>query len=127
MVLIPGLLGINVYVSVNRAEKIQRRLASSSSGGHSQFQSLVIQVSSSTVNEALSSLTDEDDSNLPDGFIRENDLEQVRKEPYPILDSFEWVTMDLNDETQVCSSSNHIEPPQHLFRLYHITNHDGLR
>lgn len=105
MVLIPRLLGINVYVSVNRAGKTQRKLASSSSGGHSQYQSLVIQVRSFTVNEALSLLIDEDYSNLPDGFIRENDVEKVRKEPYPILDSFEWVTMDLNDEAQVCSSS----------------------
>lgn len=28
-------------------------------------------------------------------------MEKVRKEPYPILDSFEWVTMDLEDEAQV--------------------------
>lgn len=112
MVLILGLLGINVYVSVNRAEKTQRKLASSSSGGHSQYQSLVIQVGLSTVNKVLSSSTDEDDSNLPDGFIRENDLEKVRKEPYPILDSFEWVTMDLNDEAQVYSSSHHNKPTQ---------------
>lgn len=41
---------------------------------------------------------------MPDGSLQENDLEKVRKEPYPILDSFEWVTMDLNDESQVLPS-----------------------
>ncbi|KAF8428180.1 acyl-CoA N-acyltransferase [Tirmania nivea] len=44
---------------------------------------------------------DEDDTDLPDGFIRENNLEKVRQEPYPILDSFEWVTMDLTDDAQM--------------------------
>lgn len=48
-----------------------------------------------------SGLLDEDDTNLPDGFIRENDPEKVRQEPYPMLDSFEWVTMDLTNDAQV--------------------------
>jgi len=49
----------------------------------------------------LTGMIDEDDTDLPDGFIRENDPEKVRQEPYPILDSFEWVTMDLTDDVQV--------------------------
>ncbi|KAF8448295.1 Myristoyl-CoA:protein N-myristoyltransferase, N-terminal domain-containing protein [Terfezia claveryi] len=44
---------------------------------------------------------DEDDADLPDGFIQDNDPGKIRQEPYPILDSFEWVTMDLTDDAQM--------------------------
>ncbi|KAI5809768.1 acyl-CoA N-acyltransferase [Peziza echinospora] len=43
----------------------------------------------------------EDDTELPDGYIQPGDLAKVRTEPYPMLDNFEWVTMDLNDPVQM--------------------------
>ena len=29
------------------------------------------------------------------------DLSKVPKEPYPLIDGFEWVTMDMNDKSEV--------------------------
>ena len=37
-----------------------------------------------------------------EGPIKLIDPEQVPKEPYPLIEGFEWVTMDLTKDAQVC-------------------------
>ncbi|KAF8456738.1 acyl-CoA N-acyltransferase [Kalaharituber pfeilii] len=64
----------------------------------------------------------EEEEDLPDGHISENIPEKVRKDPYPMLDSFEWVTMDLNDETQMNEvytllSGHYVEDDNATFRF----------
>jgi len=39
-----------------------------------------------------------------DGPIQEADEDKVPKEPYPLLEGFEWVTMDLNNKSEVKST-----------------------
>lgn len=36
-----------------------------------------------------------------DGPIEPEDLSKVPVDPYPLIDGFEWVTMDLNDKQEV--------------------------
>jgi len=36
-----------------------------------------------------------------EGTIMPEDLSKVPKEPYPLIDGFEWVTMDMNDKSEV--------------------------
>lgn len=43
----------------------------------------------------------DEDEEKPDGPIKVKKLEDVPKEGTQLLDGFEWVTMDLNDEAQV--------------------------
>ena len=42
---------------------------------------------------------------LEDGYIEPSvPSEEVRQEPYPLPSGFEWSTLDLNDDHQVCVS-----------------------
>lgn len=45
-------------------------------------------------------LTD-DSGEVEDGPIQPEDPEKVPKEPYPLIEGFEWVTMDMNDKSEV--------------------------
>lgn len=38
---------------------------------------------------------------MDEGQIKDIDLEKVPKEPPPMTEGFEWVTMDLMDEKEV--------------------------
>jgi hypothetical protein len=40
--------------------------------------------------------------NIQDGPIKEIDIARVSKEPPPMYDGFEWVTLNLEDEGEVC-------------------------
>lgn len=43
----------------------------------------------------------DDTTEIDEGPIKLIDPEQVPKEPYPLIEGFEWVTMDLTKEPQV--------------------------
>jgi glycylpeptide N-tetradecanoyltransferase len=57
-----------------------------------------------------------------DGPIKEIDIEKVPKEPGPLLSSFEWVTMDLEDEKQLeevydLLTNHYVEDQEAMFRF----------
>ena len=45
---------------------------------------------------------DETPQQIEEGPIKMIDPDKVPKDPPPMLDGFEWVTMDLTQEKQVC-------------------------
>lgn len=65
---------------------------------------------------------DEPDAAVPDGVIREGDLSKVSKEPGALIDGFEWVTMDLNDEHEMNEvyellTGHYVEDQEAMFRF----------
>ncbi|CAG8960406.1 hypothetical protein HYFRA_00008124 [Hymenoscyphus fraxineus] len=57
-----------------------------------------------------------------EGPFKEIDIEQVRKEPYPMADGFEWVTMDLLDEEELKEVfellyGHYVEDDEAMFRF----------
>lgn len=46
-------------------------------------------------------LSDEPETEVPDGPIRQTNPEDVPTEGAALLEGFEWVTMDLSDDAQV--------------------------
>lgn len=65
---------------------------------------------------------DDKSSSSDDGPIEPEDLEKVRKEPYPLLDGFEWVTVDIDDKKEVDDVykllfDNYVEDDEAMFRL----------
>lgn len=43
----------------------------------------------------------DDTTESDEGPIKQIDPEQVPKEPYPLIEGFEWVTMDLTKDAEV--------------------------
>ncbi|KAI9879712.1 MAG: glycylpeptide N-tetradecanoyltransferase [Pleopsidium flavum] len=57
-----------------------------------------------------------------EGPIKMIDPEQVRKEPYPLIEGFEWVTMDLTKDAQLeevyeLLTSHYVEDDEAMFRF----------
>lgn len=57
-----------------------------------------------------------------DGPISPPDLDKVPKEPYPLLEGFEWVTVDINDKREVDDVynllfNNYVEDDEAMFRF----------
>lgn len=46
-------------------------------------------------------LFSDDTSDSQEGPIEPDDPAKVPKDPYPLLDGFEWVTIDMNDQKEV--------------------------
>lgn len=44
---------------------------------------------------------DDKGDDIQEGPIKPEDPASVPKDPYPLIDGFEWVTMDLEDEKEV--------------------------
>ena len=56
------------------------------------------------------------------GFIKEQTVEEVRKEPYPLPPGFEWCVLDVNDTEQLDSiytllNRNYVEDDDNMFRF----------
>lgn len=49
--------------------------------------------------------SDETPQQIEEGPIKIIDPDKVPKDPPPMLDGFEWVTMDLTQEKQVCQDT----------------------
>jgi glycylpeptide N-tetradecanoyltransferase len=59
---------------------------------------------------------------IEDGEIRKIELDRVSKDPPPMHEGFEWVTMDLNDEAQLQEvfellSNHYVEDAESMFRF----------
>ncbi|KAF2088796.1 Glycylpeptide N-tetradecanoyltransferase [Saccharata proteae CBS 121410] len=59
---------------------------------------------------------------IEDGPIKQIDIERVPKEPPPMVDGFEWVTMNLEDETELKEvydllSNHYVEDDEAMFRF----------
>ncbi|KAL9103477.1 MAG: hypothetical protein Q9163_001473 [Psora crenata] len=64
----------------------------------------------------------DDERQAEEGAIKEIDPEKVPKEPPPILEGFEWVTMDLSDEKQLeevyeLLRGHYVEDDEAMFRF----------
>ena len=49
-------------------------------------------------------LDEKDTVPRPDGPVRVQELKDVPTEGSALVEGFEWVTMDLTDDTQVCAA-----------------------
>lgn len=63
-----------------------------------------------------------DDQDAPDGPIRLYDASQISKEPFPLLEGFEWATLNLADEQELeelwqLLSDHYIEDGSKTFRF----------
>jgi glycylpeptide N-tetradecanoyltransferase len=64
----------------------------------------------------------DDDSKIEEGPIKKIDPEQVPKEPSPMAEGYEWVTMDLADEKELTElyellSGHYVEDDNAMFRF----------
>lgn len=65
--------------------------------------------------------------NIQDGPIKEIDIDRVSKEPSPMYDGFEWVTMDLEDpheleEVYELLSAHYVEDKEAMFRFHYTAS-----
>ncbi|KAL1993145.1 hypothetical protein VTN49DRAFT_3902 [Thermomyces lanuginosus] len=65
---------------------------------------------------------DDKPEELEEGPIKIINPEEVQKDPYPLLDGFEWSTLDLQDEKQVAElydllSNHYVEDDNAMFRF----------
>ena len=64
----------------------------------------------------------DDTSEIKEGPIEPEDPARVPKEPYPLIDGFEWVTMDLTDKKEIDDVyqllyNNYVEDLEAMFRF----------
>lgn len=64
----------------------------------------------------------DDKPDLQEGPIKIINPDEVSKEPYPLLDGFEWVTLDLTDEKEISElydllSNHYVEDDNAMFRF----------
>nr|P34763.1 RecName: Full=Glycylpeptide N-tetradecanoyltransferase; AltName: Full=Myristoyl-CoA:protein N-myristoyltransferase; Short=NMT; AltName: Full=Peptide N-myristoyltransferase [Histoplasma capsulatum]AAA17549.1 N-myristoyltransferase [Histoplasma capsulatum] len=65
---------------------------------------------------------DDRESESPDGPIKIVELDQVSREPIPLVDGFEWVTLDIDDEADVKEfyellANHYVEDGSAMFRF----------
>ncbi|EEH05083.1 glycylpeptide N-tetradecanoyltransferase [Histoplasma capsulatum G186AR] len=65
---------------------------------------------------------DDRESGSPDGPIKTVELDQVSREPIPLVDGFEWVTLDIDDEAELKEfyellANHYVEDGSAMFRF----------
>lgn len=69
-------------------------------------------------------LSEEFDDNVNEPFVAENNVEDVRKEPYRLPEGYEWIDMDIKNvedrnEIFMLLSENYVEDNDCIFRFYY--------
>lgn len=69
----------------------------------------------------------DDKGSVKEGPIEPEDVSKVRQEPYPLIEGFEWVTMDMDDATDMKDVTdllynNYVEDDEAMFRLQYSTS-----